>query len=202
MGSMGNMRSQFRDLQRQMAEQQEKIAVMAGLAETMEGEKAILESFEAASAEVSDMIREYMSANTDNISYGGTMIWPLPSPWTKDWVTSEYGNRWHPISQKWSFHTGIDVGADGGTPIYAAADGKIISRGWIGGYGETIIIDHGDGSKTLYAHMSSRSVSAGQTVYQGQAIGVTGSTGNSSGPHLHFEIIINGSNVDPLGYLP
>ena len=82
------------------------------------------------------------------------MIWPLPSSWGVNWITSDYGNRYHPISGSYSFHTGIDIGADGGTPIYAAADGKIIYRGWLGGYGETIQISHGDGLTTLYGHMS------------------------------------------------
>ena len=163
----------------------------------------MLDEFEAASNEVSEMIREYMKNNSDStLSYGGTMIWPLPSPWGKNYVTSEYGNRYHPISGSYSFHTGIDIGADGGTSIYAAADGKIISRGWIGGYGNTIIIDHGNGISTLYAHQSAfGSFGVGDYVVAGDVIGYVGTTGNSTGNHLHFEVRVNGNHTSPWNYL-
>jgi murein DD-endopeptidase MepM/ murein hydrolase activator NlpD len=99
------------------------------------------------------------------------------------------------------FHYGIDFGAGAGSPIRAAAAGKVLSAGWIGGYGNTTIIDHGGGMATLYAHQSSFGVSAGQQVSAGQTIGAVGSTGNSTGPHLHFEVRVNGQAVDPAGYL-
>ena len=98
-------------------------------------------------------------------------------------------------------HHAIDIGGRTGSPIYAALDGKIIKAGWTTGYGYNIIIDHGGGKKTLYAHLSKMYVQRGEQVTQGAAIGALGSTGWSTGPHLHFEIVINGVKVNPLSYL-
>jgi murein DD-endopeptidase MepM/ murein hydrolase activator NlpD len=98
-------------------------------------------------------------------------------------------------------HTGIDFGASEGTPIKAAADGVVVSAGVQGGYGNTTIIDHGNSLATLYAHQSRMIVSSGQSVKRGQVIGYVGSTGNSTGPHLHFEVRVNGTPVDPMKYL-
>lgn len=102
-----------------------------------------------------------------------------------------------------SWHTGIDLDSRSGTTLYAAASGKVIrtNRGWGGGYGNHIIIDHGDGFQTLYGHMASFSVSSGQWVNQGQVLGIMGSTGWSTGVHVHFEIRKNGSAVNPMNYL-
>jgi murein DD-endopeptidase MepM/ murein hydrolase activator NlpD len=98
-------------------------------------------------------------------------------------------------------HTGIDIGAAMGAPIVAAAAGTVIVAGWVEGYGNTTVIDHGGGMSTLYGHQSSIGVTVGETVAAGQQIGVVGSTGHSTGPHLHFEVRIDGNPVDPLGYL-
>lgn len=198
------MTYEYEDLKRDLADlQAQKMTAMSAAISTKEGYQAMLDEFEAASNEVSEMIREYMKNNSDStLSYGGTMIWPLPSPWGKNYVTSEYGKRYHPISGSYSFHTGIDIGADGGTSIYAAADGKIISRGWIGGYGNTIIIDHGNGISTLYAHQSAfGSFGVGDYVVSGDVIGYVGTTGNSTGNHLHFEVRVNGNHTSPWNYL-
>lgn len=119
-------------------------------------------------------------------------------------VTSEFGYRIHPISGKADGHKGIDLGGNAvGTPIYAAKGGtvKVSSNGWNGGYGNYIVIDHGDGTETRYAHCSRLTVSVGTTVQAGQAIAEIGSTGNSTGPHLHFEIRENGTPVDPRKYI-
>ena len=117
-------------------------------------------------------------------------IWPVNGP-----VVSPFGMRWGRM------HTGIDIGVSYGTPIHAAAAGQVIYAGWMDGYGNLVFIDHGRGISTGYAHQSSIAVSNGQSVAQGQAIGYVGCTGHCFGPHLHFEVRVNGSPVDPLGYL-
>ena len=116
-------------------------------------------------------------------------------------ITSPYGYRIHPIYGTRKLHAGIDLPASTGTPIYASADGKVITAGWVSGYGNTVIIDHGGGVTSLYAHNSSLNVSVGQTVKRGTRVASAGSTGNSTGPHCHFEIRLNGSPVDPMNYL-
>jgi len=127
----------------------------------------------------------------------GIYIWPSND---SNYITSFFGTRVHPITGEVHHHTGIDIGAAYGTAVLAAADGTVTLAGWNGEYGYCVIIDHGDGNKTLYAHMSLLDVSAGQTVTQGQTVGFVGSTGTSTGPHLHFETFVNGSRVDPLLY--
>ena len=126
----------------------------------------------------------------------GSLIWPVSGP-----VTSPFGWRIHPILGYKKFHTGIDIGVGYGTPIHAADSGTVIYATWMGGYGNVIIIDHGDGLSTLYAHQSSLAVGTGARVTRGQMIGYVGSTGFSTGPHLHFEVRVNGNPVDPMGYL-
>ena len=182
--------------------QNQKVSAMNGAISTKEGYVAMLDELEAASAQVGAMIREYLSTSGDALTYGGSMIWPLPSPWGINYLTSDYGYRTHPVWGTTSFHTGIDIGANGGTPIYAVADGVVISRGWLGGYGNTIQINHGDGITTLYAHQSAfGSYGVGDTVLAGDTIGYVGTTGWSTGNHLHFEVRVNGSHTSPWNYL-
>ncbi len=126
----------------------------------------------------------------------GSLSWPVGGP-----VTSPFGWRIHPILGYRKFHTGIDIGVGYGTPIHAADGGAVIYATWMGGYGNVIIVDHGDGLSTLYAHQSSLAVGTGARVTRGQTIGYVGSTGFSTGPHLHFEVRVNGNPVDPMGYL-
>ena len=116
-------------------------------------------------------------------------------------ITSTFGRRFHPIFHEWRMHTGVDFGATAGTPIRAAADGEVVSAGPRGGYGNATIIDHGGSLATLYAHQSAILVRPGQTVKRGQVIGRVGSTGFATGPHLHFEVRVSGTPVDPLRYL-
>ncbi len=117
-------------------------------------------------------------------------------------VTSPYGYRVHPISGRWLLHTGIDFGARSGTHIHACRGGTVVRANWYGGYGNTIIVDHGGGMQTLYAHQTRFAVGTGTRVTAGQHIGYVGSTGNSTGAHLHFEVYIHGRTVDPArGYL-
>jgi murein DD-endopeptidase MepM/ murein hydrolase activator NlpD len=117
-------------------------------------------------------------------------IWPVLGP-----VTSPFGWRWGRM------HEGIDIAAPTGTPIRAAAAGTVIHAGWLGGYGNLTVIDHGGGVATAYGHQSSLAAGSGAFVAQGQVIGYIGSTGHSTGPHLHFEVRVNGVPQDPLGYL-
>ncbi len=139
-----------------------------------------------------------LSSTTDGTVYsGGDFVWPA----TSTYITSSFSPaRVNPVTGILKAHTGVDIGAAYGTAVMAAAGGTVKYSGWNGGYGNCIIIDHGGGRSTLYGHMSSLSASVGQTVSAGQTIGRVGSTGNSTGPHLHFEILINGSAVDPMQY--
>jgi murein DD-endopeptidase MepM/ murein hydrolase activator NlpD len=113
-------------------------------------------------------------------------------------LTSSFGERFHPILGYERFHAGVDLGAAAGTPIVAAADGRVVSAGWRGGYGQAVEIAHGAGLDTLYGHMSRIAASAGEAVHRGEVIGYVGSTGLSTGPHLHFEVTRNGRPVNPL----
>lgn len=149
-------------------------------------------------SQIQDMIAELERQEAANsITSTGTYIWPLPgySP------GSAYGWRIHPIWGDMRFHAGEDIGAPSGTPILAADSGvaTVISNNG-NGYGNYIMINHGGGRVTLYAHMSAFAVSNGATVTQGQVIGYVGSTGNSTGPHLHFEVRVNGATTDPKSY--
>ena len=126
----------------------------------------------------------------------GAMIWPITGP-----ITSEFGWRTHPIFGGQRFHSGLDIGGDYGMPIHAAQMGVVSHAGWIDGYGNTVMIEHGGGIVTLYGHNESLAVSVGQVVNQGDVIAYCGSTGNSTGPHCHFEVRLNGEPVSPFDYL-
>jgi len=141
----------------------------------------------ASNAQVSATIQA--SGSYDSTPSASGLIWPVNGP-----VVSGFGMRWGRM------HTGIDIAVPYGTPIHAAASGTVIYSGWMGGYGNFVIIDHGGGMATGYAHQSSIAVGGG-SVSQGQVIGYVGCTGHCFGPHLHFEVRINGSPVDPMGYL-
>lgn len=135
--------------------------------------------------------------DNDKVYEGGTFLWPT----TSTYITSPFGFRIHPVTGIYTGHTGVDIGAGYGQPVYAAASGKvIISSTAYGGYGYAVVIDHGSGISTLYGHNSSLNVSVGQNVKKGQVIARIGSTGISTGPHLHFEVRVNGSYVDPMSY--
>ncbi|MBR1646455.1 MAG: peptidoglycan DD-metalloendopeptidase family protein [Selenomonadaceae bacterium] len=127
---------------------------------------------------------------------GGGMIWPISGP-----ITSEFGWRTHPIFGNARFHSGLDIGGDYGMPIHAAQSGVVIEASWLGGYGNAVMIDHGGGIVTLYGHNESFAVSVGQQVNQGDVIAYCGSTGNSTGPHCHFEVRLGGEPVSPWDYL-
>ena len=127
----------------------------------------------------------------------GNFIWPYPQ---NNYVHSGYGMRFHPIFQENRMHYGIDIGGTAGQNIVAIAAGTVSVATSNSSYGNYVMINHGNGTASLYAHMSSLAVKAGETVTQGQVIGYCGSSGWSTGPHLHFEIRVNGSTTDPLAY--
>lgn len=188
------------------AELEEKIAEASAMISKLEEEISsnyelyleVLAQEEALEGDIQSMIAELERQEAANsITSTGTYIWPLPgySP------GSAYGWRMHPIFHEMRFHAGEDIGAPSGTPILAADSGVatvIPDNG--NGYGNYIMINHGGGRVTLYAHMSSFAISGGASVSQGQVIGYVGSTGNSTGPHLHFEVRVNGATTDPKQY--
>jgi murein DD-endopeptidase MepM/ murein hydrolase activator NlpD len=162
------------------------------LLSTRQQEKVLIAEADALAAEDARIRGQLAAAQGagDTTPSSSGLIWPVNGP-----VTSPFGYRWGRL------HAGIDIGVPYGTPIHAAASGTVVLAGWVGGYGNYTCIDHGGGLATCYAHQSSFAVSTGEHVTQGQVIGYVGSTGHSFGPHLHFEVRINGNPVDPLGYL-
>ena len=126
----------------------------------------------------------------------GRLLWPVTGP-----INSTFGTRVHPVFKTKIVHTGLDIEAPHGTPVKAAARGEVLFTGWLKGYGQVIILDHGGDMTTVYAHLSGIDVREGQVVEQGTPIGRVGNTGVATGPHLHFEVRINANAVDPLNYL-
>jgi len=170
-----------------------KQSALASARQTREEYLAEVEALAAQSAALAAAIRDAQagagSTGTGAPSAVG-FIWPVNGA-----VVSGFGMRWGRM------HEGIDISATTGTPIWAAAAGTVIHAGWLGGYGNLVVLDHGNGLATAYAHASAILVVLGQQVAQGETIALIGSTGNSSGPHLHFEVRVNGTAVDPLLYL-
>jgi len=156
-----------------------------------------LDMLESTSSMIADQIRTLERGGRIYSSRGGggRLLRPVSGP-----ITSRFGWRYHPILKRSRLHAGIDFGVGTGTPVHAAQSGTVIMAGWKGGYGNTVVISHGGGLTTLYAHNSRLAVSSGQHVSAGQVVAYSGSTGLSTGPHLHFEVRVNGSPKDPMGY--
>lgn len=150
----------------------------------------------AMSQEISNIIKRFQSKGVSG-SGSGAMMWPIRGE-----ITSPFGWRTHPVFGDSRFHSGLDIGADYDDPVVAADSGVVVHAAWLGGYGYAVILDHGQGLQTLYGHNNSLNVSEGQNVSKGQTIAFAGSTGYSTGPHVHFEVRLNGEVVDPLNYLP
>lgn len=153
----------------------------------------------AVSEQIAAMLRNMeengSTATAPSVTTG--YIWPCNGV-----ITSPFGWRTHPIFGTTKYHSGLDIGVDYGTPILATNSGTVIYSGWLGGYGNAVMIDHGGGLVSLYAHNDSLNVYEGQYVTQGTCIAYAGSTGYSTGPHCHFEMRLHGEVVDPMGYLP
>lgn len=181
-----------------------KATVEAKKAEIAQSNEELDKMIDADKAEADALVAELqksktVSSSSDSTYSGGVLAWPVPGYGR---ITSPFGYRNHPISGSYKMHTGIDIGTSGATPpIVAANGGTVIYSGWKGGYGKAIMIDHGGGIVTLYAHCSSLHVSKGASVSRGQTIANVGSTGNSTGPHLHFEVRQDGAYKNPLNYL-
>ena len=179
-------------------------AEQAALQESIEAYKAESEAeYDRISSELQDVSNQLAELSRQAAANGsvpmgdGTLIWPTPSCTV---TNSAYGYRVHPIYGTVKFHAGEDIPAGYGAEILAAASGTVVTAGWVSGYGNYTVIDHGGGLMTAYGHQSSFAVSVGDVVAQGQVIGYVGSTGNSTGPHLHFEVYVNGATVDPKSY--
>ena len=194
-GLKADLDSKMATLKSKQAQSQQIIDSLS--ADIKSFEKA-LAAQEAAEAAAREEIRRLTQGSSNVGAYsGGKFTWPSVSTY----VTSDYGMRTHPVTGKVRTHAGLDIGASHGTNIYAAADGVVLVSGWnAGGYGNYVVINHGSGLTTLYAHCSSLNVSAGQSVKKGQVIAKVGSTGLSTGPHLHFEVLVNGSHTNPWAY--
>lgn len=183
-------------LQAELQEAQERINA---LQKSINDQQAIVDAYandeKNIQAQIDQMKEQLKKQNT--VVAAGSYAWPCPSCYT---ITSNYGYRYLELYGYTRLHAGTDIGAQYGAEVTAAAAGNVTIATYGGGYGNYVMISHADGSATLYGHMSSLAVSAGQTVNQGDVIGYVGSTGNSTGPHLHFEVRINGSAVDPMQF--
>lgn len=219
-----SLQSQYHDLDAQADEQK---AILAELNSNVDAKKAEEEKMQAEQESINSEIarlsaeaakaakeaaeRAARAARAAKTSSGsstaatysepssGTFTWPLPG-YGSGAITSPYGYRIHPITGKRKLHAGVDLGAPKGTQIVAAASGTVVKSYMSSSYGNYTVISHGNGIMTAYAHQSKRLVSEGDTVSAGQVIGTVGSTGNSTGNHLHFEVYVNGSTVNPMKY--
>jgi murein DD-endopeptidase MepM/ murein hydrolase activator NlpD len=179
---------------------QQKLVALSSLTASERAEAGEIDALQAVSASLGDQIRAAQAKAaaataaqgqaTDATPSSAGLVWPVSGP-----ITSPFGWRWGRM------HEGIDIGVGYGTPIHAAASGTVIYCGWESGYGNLTVIDHGNNLATAYGHQSSIAVTCGEQVSQGQVIGYVGCTGHCFGPHLHFEVRIDGNPVDPLGYL-
>lgn len=171
--------------------------------ETEAGHQAMLDEAAEDEARIQELIRQQQSGGSSGGGGGSNSgvdgyIWPTNNTRV---VTSPYGERWCPF-HGYESHNGADIDAARGSAVLAAKSGRVIQAGWNGGYGISVMIAHDDGITTLYGHMDGCSVSVGQTVSQGETIGICGNTGNSSGAHIHYTMYKNGGTIDPLPYLP
>jgi murein DD-endopeptidase MepM/ murein hydrolase activator NlpD len=171
------------------SDQSELTGVEESRQESEEELDALLASSAALAAEIQSAQSSSSGGSTGSGVSSSGFIWPVNGV-----VTSGFGPRWGRM------HEGIDISAPGGTPVRAAASGQVIYAGWLGGYGNLVVLDHGNGLATAYAHLSAIWAGGG-AVSQGQGIGAVGTTGHSTGNHLHFEVRVNGSPVDPMAYL-
>ena len=176
------------------ATKSKKLTDLSQLTASERAEAGEIDALQAASDAIGARIRaaqaQHGASGATSTPSAAGLIWPVSGP-----ITSPFGWRWGRM------HQGIDIGASTGTPIRAAAAGTVIYCGWEDGYGNFVVLDHGGNLATAYGHQSAIAVTCGQSVSQGQVIGYVGCTGHCTGPHLHFEVRVDGNPVDPMGYL-
>ena len=177
------------------AREQAKRSALARLRQERRAFERMVRELEEDSRQVEALIRRSQRATSRGVALARSLsgfIWPA-----RGVFTSGYGIRRHPIFRIRRMHTGQDIAAPYGTPVQAASDGRVIYTGWFGGYGKIVVIDHGDGVSTLYAHLSKILTRSGARLRRGEVVGRIGSTGYSTGPHVHFEVRVNGRPIDP-----
>ena len=179
--------------------QQQSDSLLDAFDEKTEANLKAIEAAEAAEAELQAEIRAALKNSSNETFVGGAYLWPVSGYYS---ITDTFGMRTHPTTGVYKMHTGVDIAGSGirNKPILAANSGTVLKAGWHTAYGNYVVIDHGGGCSTLYGHASSLNVSAGQKVSRGDVIAYVGSTGYSTGPHLHFEIYENGEYKNPLSF--
>lgn len=202
----GNIIKTINDMHAQKRQIANDISLSHRLIDKLRNNRATYEAGERdlarQSANLESLLsRQFSAIGAKTVAVKGAFARPLSGI-----ITSPFGWRKHPIFGSKSFHTGVDIAAPYSSTIRAANSGRVVYTGWYGGYGKVVIINHGrykgSAASTLYAHLSRTSVSAGQQITQGQVIGYEGTTGYSTGPHLHFEVRMNGKPTNPLNYIP
>ena len=177
------------------AREQAKRSALARLRQERRAFERMVRELEEDSRQLETLIRRSQRATSRGVALARNLsgfIWPA-----RGVFTSGFGIRRHPIFRIRRMHTGQDIAAPYGTPVQAASDGRVIYTGWFGGYGKIVVIDHGDGVSTLYAHLSRILTRSGARLRRGEVVGRVGSTGYSTGPHVHFEVRVNGRPIDP-----
>ena len=189
-------KAEVEELKNQLAKEEEELE--SQIAKIIAEEEAAAKAQAEAEAQKQQATSSSTSSGASSNAVVTSGSWPVPG---YSRISSPYGYRIHPVTGASSIHTGIDIPAPTGTPVTAYDSGTVIYSGVQGTYGNTVMIRHNDGKVTLYAHNSALNVSEGQTVQKGQVVAKIGSTGRSTGPHLHFEIRVNGSHTNPMNYL-
>ncbi len=192
-------------LQKQADREQQKMSVKVGrtqqeLTKIQQDRASLeraLEEYERTSREIEAAIRQDEQKGTGKTLGTGHMIWPV-----RGRLSSGFGWRYHPVLRKKKYHNGQDIAVSSGTPVLAADSGVVLVSGWKGGYGNFVAIDHGNGISTCYGHNSRLLVQVGNKILKGQTVAISGNTGLSTGPHLHFEVRRNGTPINPIPYLP
>lgn len=204
--ALEQQKSELESSQTKLQQQVDAASILIRKYEKTEaGHQAMLDEAAEDEARIQELIRQQQSSGSSGGSGSSGSnsgvdgyIWPTNNTRV---VTSPYGERWCPF-HGYESHNGVDIDAARGSAVLAAKSGRVIQAGWNGGYGISVMIAHDDGITTLYGHMDGCSVSVGQTVSQGETIGICGNTGNSSGAHIHYTMYKNGGTIDPLPYLP